>query len=77
MAWEESPFPLLVSIFSPATLTQVGYQDVGMKPLLSDDPGLDTSNTARQLLSALAMKRVLSSFPSARLFVVEPAGELG
>jgi hypothetical protein len=48
-----------------------------MKPLLMPDPGVLTSNTARQLLSAFAIYRVLSSLARATLFVVDPEGEPG
>ena len=68
---------MLTSILFPAILTQVGYQPVGINPLLLPDPGVLTSNTARQLLSALAMKRVFSSLLRATLLGVEPVGESG
>src|SRR5689334_8088168 len=40
-------------------------------------PGFETSNTARQLLSALAIYNRFSFASYARLFVVEPLGESG
>ena len=55
----------------------VGYHAVGMKPLLIPEPAMLTSKTARQLLSAFAIKSVLSSPLSATLLVVEPEGEAG
>src|SRR6185312_350587 len=61
----------------PITLTAVGYQPTGMNPLDLQDPGRLTSNTARQLLSALAMYRVLLSLLSATPFVVDPARDAG
>src|SRR5215204_6216444 len=56
------------------TFTLVGYQPVGTKPLLLLSPGLLTSKTARQLLSALAMYKVFSSVLNARPLEVEPGG---
>src|SRR5215831_180837 len=73
---DERPFPLHTNIFWPTTLTLVGYQPVGIKPLLLLFPGLLTSNTARQLLSAFAIYKVFSSSLSATLFEVEPLGAL-
>src|ERR1022692_3240597 len=61
LAKEEKPFPLVTKICWPIVLTQVGYQPVGIKPLDLLSPGLLTSNTARQLLSALATYSVFSS----------------
>src|SRR5678809_1636505 len=48
-----------------------------MKPLLLLSPGLLTSKTARQLLSALAMYKVFSSVLNARPLEVEPGGASG
>ena len=59
------------------TFTQVGYQPTGINPFDLLLPGLLTSNTARQLLSALAMNNVFSSALKARPLVVEPGGASG
>src|ERR1700744_1130968 len=67
-----SPFPLVTNSLFPAPRTQVGYQPAGMKPLELLFPGLLTSNTARQLLSALAIYRVFSSRLRDTPLVVEP-----
>src|SRR5579872_3971247 len=48
-----------------------------MKPLDAPAPGLLTSNTARQLLSASATYKVRSSLLRATALVVEPGSELG
>src|SRR6266542_1040475 len=58
---EENPFPLATKIFLPITFTFVGYHPTGIKPFDLLCPGFETSNTARQLLSALAMYKVFSS----------------
>src|SRR5947207_15868361 len=76
-AIDENPFPLETKILLPITFTLVGYQPVGINPLLLLKPGLLTSNTARQLLSALAIYKVFSSSLSATPFEVEPPGEAG
>ena len=76
-AIDENPFPLVTKIFLPITFTLVGYQPVGINPLLLLRPGLLTSNTARQLLSALAMYKVFSSALNATPFEVDPLGALG
>ena len=59
------------------TLTHVGYQPTGIKPFDLLMPGLLTSKTARQLLSALAMYKVFSSSLNATPLVVEPCRESG
>ena len=69
---EENPFPLLTHIFFPTTLTQVGYHPTGMKPLDLLKPGLLTSKTAKELLSALAMNKVFSSALNANPLEVLP-----
>ena len=74
---DEKPLPLATRILGPAVRTQVGYQPVGMKPREELLPGVATSNTARQLLSALAMYSVFSSGDSASPFGVEPASRVG
>ena len=74
---EVNPFPLATNILLAITLTTVGYQPTGINPLLLLLPGLLTSNTARQLLSALAIYNVFSSALNATLLVVEPGIELG
>src|SRR5215469_7406922 len=76
-AIDENPFPLETKIFSPTTFAFVGYQPVGIKPLLLLKPGLLTSKTARQLLSALAIYKVFSSSLKATPFEVEPLGAFG
>src|SRR5436190_11499799 len=48
-----------------------------MNPLLLLCPGLLTSKTARQLLSALAIYKVFSSVLNARPLDVEPGGAFG
>src|SRR4030095_8242567 len=77
LAIEENPFPLETNIFSPMTFTLVGYQPVGINPLLLLKPGLLTSKTAKQLLSALAIYKVFSSVLNARPLDVEPGGASG
>src|SRR4030095_10559102 len=77
LAIEENPFPFETNIFSPMTLTLVGYQPVGINPLLLLKPGLLTSNTATQLLSAFATYKVFSSSLNATPFEVEPLGASG
>ena len=64
-------------MFLPTTFTFVGYHPTGMNPfdLLLDSTV--TSNTARQLLSALAMYNVFSSSLKAIPLLVEPLGDLG
>src|SRR4029078_10542471 len=77
LAMELNPFPFDTKIFFPTTFTFVGYHPTGINPFDLLCPGLDTSNTARQLLSALAIKSVLSSSLNARPFVVDPLGAFG
>src|ERR1700683_4567322 len=74
---EEKPLPLATNIFFPIILTDVGYQPTGINPFDLLDPGWLTSNTARQLSSALATYKVLSSLLRASALVVEPGSELG
>src|SRR6185312_12533300 len=74
---EDIPLPFATQILSPITCTAVGYQPTGMRPFDSPPPGLLTSNTARQLLSALATYRVFSSPLSASALVVDPGREPG
>src|SRR5215472_1266322 len=76
-AIDENPFPLETKIFSPTTFTLVGYQPVGINPLLLLKPGLLISKTARQLLSAFAIYKVFSSSLNPTPFDVEPLGALG
>src|SRR5215468_9672191 len=77
LAIDENPLPFETKILSPITLTLVGYQPVGINPLLLLAPGSLTSNTARQLLSAFATYKVFSSSLNATPFEVEPLGALG
>src|SRR5881392_4192363 len=77
LAIDEKPLPLVTKIFVPITFTLVGYQPVGINPLLLLLPGLLTSNTARQLLSAFAIYKVFSSSLNATPLEVDPLGELG
>src|SRR3990170_5703176 len=60
LAKDEKPLPLETNIFLPVTFIFVGYQPTGIKPFERLLPGVDTSNTARQLLSALATYKVFS-----------------
>src|SRR5215468_6532298 len=69
---DEKPLPLLTKIFLPTVFRLVGYHPVGINPLDVLFPGVCTSNTARQLLSALAIYNVFSSGDNARPLVVEP-----
>jgi len=71
---ELNPLPFDTHIFLPCTLTFVGYQPVGINPFERLLPGLETSNTAKQLLSALAMYSVFSSALKATALEVEPGG---
>src|SRR5258705_13257342 len=73
------PFPFAIKSFLPSgvTRTLVGYHPAGMNPRERLLPGVPTSKTATQLLSALATKSVFSSGESARLLGVEPEGALG
>ena len=57
------------------TFTDVGYQPVGMNPNDRLLPGCATSNTARQLLSALATSSLF--WARASPLGVLPAGALG
>src|SRR5436305_14930572 len=61
LAIDRNPFPFETKILQPTTLTFVGYQPVGINPLLLLWPGSLTSNTATQLLSARAIESVSSS----------------
>ena len=74
---DENPLPLLTNIFLPITFTLVGYQPTGINPFDLLKPGLLTSKTARQLLSALAMYNVFSFALSAKPLVVLPLGAFG
>src|SRR6266536_2314253 len=76
-AIDVNPFPFDTKILLPITFTFVGYQPVGINPVLLLWPGLVTSNTARHLLSALAMYKFFSSPFNATPFEVEPLGEFG
>src|SRR5262245_38120756 len=62
---------------SGVTARDVGYQPVGMKPLMTLLRGSSTSITATQLLSALATYRYSPSELRARASGVEPSGDLG
>src|ERR1700748_338996 len=64
-------------ILSCKVFTFVGYHPTGIKPRLLLLPSDDTSNTARQLLSALAIYNLFSSVDKASPFVVEPASRVG
>src|ERR1700758_589738 len=64
-------------ILVPKVFTFVGYQPTGIKPLLWLFPVTLTSNTARQLLSALAIYSVFSSADKAKPLVVEPVSLVG
>src|ERR1700743_2688082 len=74
---EVKPLPLVTNILLPSVRTLVGYQPTGTKPILWLLPGLLTSNTARQLLSALAIYNVFSSGDKASPLVVEPVSRVG
>src|SRR5580698_8660076 len=77
LAIDVNPFPFATQIWLPITCTAVGYQPTGIKPFDNPAPGVLTSNTARQLLSALATYKVLSSLLRASALVVGPGSELG
>src|SRR4029079_3580984 len=77
VAIAENPFPFETYILFSIIFTLVGYQPVGINPLLLVKPGLLTSNTARQLLSAFATYKVFSSSLRATPFEVEPLGAFG
>ena len=74
---EVNPLPLVTNIFLPITCTLVGYQPTGINPRLLLCPGWDTSNTDKQLLSALAMYSVFSSALKPNPLVVDPLGASG
>ena len=57
--------------------TAVGYQPTGIKPIDWLEPGWLTSNTARQLLSALAIYSVFSFSLNATPLVVDPPSDPG
>src|SRR5689334_23801282 len=61
----------------PITFTLVGYQPTGIKPFDLLLPGIDISNTARQLLSALAIYNIFSFSLNASPLLVEPLGASG
>src|SRR5688572_23097668 len=73
------PLPLATSRCLPSgvTRTDVGYQPTGIKPSERLLPMSEISNTATALIFALATNRSFSSGERARLFGVEPGGELG
>ena len=74
---DENPLPLVTNNFLSTTLTFVGYHPTGINPLLLLRPGLETSNTVTQLLSALAIYNVFSLLLKVSPFVVEPFGASG
>src|SRR4051812_11694268 len=75
--YDEKPFPFATNIFLPITFMLVGYQPTGINPFDLLLPGTETSNTARQLLSAFATYNFFSSAESASPFEVEPSGASG
>src|SRR5215210_4581331 len=76
LAKDEKPFPLETNIFLPITFILVGYQPTGIKPFDLLLPFTDTSNTARQLLLALATYKLFSLVDKASPLDEEPSGAL-
>src|SRR5688572_13030496 len=78
-AAEVAPLPFATSSVRPSRVTRtlVGNQPVGIKPSERARPRVSTSNTATLLLVALATNSSSPSGESARLFGIEPGGELG
>src|SRR5580692_5219040 len=74
---EENPLALATYSFESMTRTTLGYQPVGTNPSDLLEPGALTSNTARQLLSALATYNVLSSAARATELLVVPLSWVG
>src|SRR5690242_11005501 len=74
---EENPLPLDTYNLLPTVFTQVGYQPVGINPLDTLEPGLLTSNTARQLLSALAIYSIRPFLLNAKPLLVDPLSCVG
>ena len=61
----------------PTIFKLVGYQPVGIKPILELNPFFVTSKTAKLLLSALATYNLDSFSLNANPFVVDPFGAFG
>src|SRR5258707_73759 len=74
---DEKPLALAIYNFESITRTTLGYHPVGIKPRELLDPGLLTSNVATQLLSALAINKVLSSLLKATELLVVPLNWVG
>src|SRR5262249_22509696 len=77
LVWLPLPTPRRMFLPSGVTATAVGYQPVGMKPFTWLWPGVATSMTATQLLSALATYSVLPSGATATASGVLPSGARG
>src|ERR1700754_5065752 len=74
---DEKPLALATYSLLSITRTTLGNQPVGTNPSDWLEPGLVTSNTARQLLSALAIYKVLSSLLRATELLVVPLSGVG
>ena len=77
LAKEVFPFPFVTQILLLINFTLVGNQPTGIKPLGTLFPGVETSKTAKQLLSAFAIYKLFLIGSIAKPFVVEPDGEFG